>query len=91
MIVMVYTLTAAFGLFTSSLASFHIYLILSNKSTLESEALDNYNPFNMGTRANWEQIFGTNAWLWFLPVVSKDAITGLEYPKSQAQLINSLL
>jgi hypothetical protein len=26
------------------------------------------NPFDVGKRRNWEQVFGNNPWLWFLPV-----------------------
>ena len=59
LIMMVFTLTGVFSLFTASLSIFHVYLILQNKSTLECDTLDNYNPFNIGSKCNWEQIFGT--------------------------------
>ena len=26
------------------------------------------NPFDVGKRRNWEQVFGSNPWLWFFPV-----------------------
>ncbi len=26
------------------------------------------NPFDVGKRRNWEQVFGNNPWLWFVPV-----------------------
>ncbi len=26
------------------------------------------NPFDVGKRRNWEQVFGSNPWLWFVPV-----------------------
>ncbi len=93
LIMMVFTMTGVFSLFTTSLSGFHLYLILQNKSTVECDTLDNYNPFNVGSKDNWEQIFGTKKWKWFLPIESENAITGLEYPEKNhnAQMINSLI
>ena len=44
-----------------------------------------HNPhsgaFNVGRRRNWEQVFGTNPWLWFVPVFgSGPAGNGLVWP-----------
>jgi hypothetical protein len=43
-------------------------MIVNNESVIESSSLYRKNPFNFGKRANWEQIFGANKWLWLLPV-----------------------
>jgi len=53
---------------------FHIYLTLHNITTIEhiekrdpSRSMAE-NPFDVGKRRNWEQVFGSNPYLWFLPV-----------------------
>ena len=79
---MLYSLcfTCIFGFFTLSMFLHHLYMILNNESVIESSSLYRKNPFNFGKRANWEQIFGANKWLWPLPVSPDQTISGVEYP-----------
>ena len=57
-----------------SLSSPHADLTLHNITTIEhiekrdpSKSMSE-NPFDVGKRRNWEQVFGNNPWFWFLPV-----------------------
>jgi hypothetical protein len=43
---------------------FHAYLVVRNRTTIEMDT----NKYDVGTRANFEQVFGQNAYIWFLPV-----------------------
>lgn len=50
---------------------FHLNLAFNNKTTIEN--LDKKNEpyisvYDIGTKSNWEQIFGLNKWLWPFPV-----------------------
>jgi hypothetical protein len=50
---------------------FHIFLATTNKTTIEN--LDKKgkpfrSPYDMGETLNFQQIFGTNKWLWPFPV-----------------------
>jgi len=49
---------------------FHLKLVLDNFTTIEN--LDREEgakwKFNMGRLRNWEQVFGKNPWLWFIPI-----------------------
>lgn len=56
---------------------FHIYLVLKNKTTLESGRPPNFvfrrncsNAYDLGWRRNLQQIFGTNILIGFLPLAS---------------------
>ncbi len=43
---------------------FHAYLVVRNRTTIEMDT----NKYDVGTRANFEQVFGQNPWIWFLPI-----------------------
>jgi palmitoyltransferase len=43
---------------------FHMYLVINNKTTIEMDT----EKFNVGARANIEQVFGSDPWIWFLPI-----------------------
>jgi hypothetical protein len=43
-------------------------LILTNRTTIENEALIRENPFNRGWAINWKETFGKNKLCWFLPI-----------------------
>ncbi|OMJ77992.1 hypothetical protein SteCoe_22316 [Stentor coeruleus] len=49
---------------------FHVRLIMTNSTTIESMDKKNSvkDTYNKGTRANWFQVFGRNKLLWLLPV-----------------------
>ncbi len=55
-------------------------MLLTNKSTLEAETLMDRNPFNMGPKNNWEQIFGVNKYTWLIPVPPVQTVSGVEWP-----------
>jgi len=46
----------------------HYQLALRNETTLESLVNLSANPWDKGKRANWEEVFGSKPFLWFLPV-----------------------
>ena len=75
-----FILSAAFFVFTFGMACFHSYLICSNKSSIEMESLNFFNPFDQGRRDNWAQIFGHDKRYWLLPLDPKQTVTGLDYP-----------
>jgi hypothetical protein len=50
---------------------FHLNLALSNKTTIENldkKGEDYQSLYDIGAKANWEQIFGLNRLLWPFPV-----------------------
>ena len=50
---------------------FHIYLATTNKTTIENldkKGREYKSIYDMGSRNNWYQIFGTNKYLWPLPI-----------------------
>ncbi|KAI5749723.1 hypothetical protein M8J76_009633 [Diaphorina citri] len=59
-----------------ALFSYHIYLVLNNRTTLEAfrAPLFSYgqdkNGFSLGKRNNFLQVFGDKKWKWFFPVFS---------------------
>ena len=57
---------------------YHIKLVLSNATTIESLDADfmKKNKYNINKKENWEQVFGTNKFYWFLPYVNEKS-----YPK----------
>ena len=60
-------ITFLFGKFVA----YHIKLVLTNSSTIESldtENKDKYKKFCLSPKENFEQVFGKNKFDWFLPV-----------------------
>merc|ERR1719210_798392 len=49
---------------------FHVRLVLENYTTIENLEREEgaKSKFDIGRRRNWEQVFGANAWLWWLPL-----------------------
>lgn len=72
--------SATFCLATTGLMGLHFYLISTNKSSIEMETLSFENPFNMGFKQNWIQLFGDDPKTWFIPISPKIALNGLDYP-----------
>merc|ERR1712150_383950 len=54
----------------SPFIKFHIKLVLDNYTTIENLEREEgaKSKFDIGRRRNWEQVFGTNSWLWWYPV-----------------------
>jgi len=48
---------------------FHLKLVLENYTTIENLEREEgaKSKFDIGRRRNWEQVFGTNPWLWWYP------------------------
>jgi len=64
-----------FGLSMGSFAFLHFQLVFRNLTTLEEmERKQNtpsyVNPFDVGDRANFRQVFGVHWYLWLLPIAS---------------------
>jgi len=78
-----------FGLGLFAFASTHIKFVFQNTTTLESfdRVLRRDNPYNIGRRANWEQVFGKKALLWFLPFANGTA-DGISFPKKSDDHFN---
>lgn len=76
------------GLMTVFL-KFHIYLVGSNKTTIEN--LDKKGKafksiYDIGLFNNWYQVFGTNKFLWPFPIVlgsGKPLGDGIYWPNNQ--------
>jgi len=49
---------------------FHVKLVLDNYTTIENLEREEgaKSKFDIGKRRNWEQVFGANQWLWWLPL-----------------------
>merc|ERR1719265_1844517 len=49
---------------------FHVKLVLDNYTTIENLEREEgaKSKFDIGERRNWEQVFGANQWLWWLPL-----------------------
>merc|ERR1711988_354834 len=49
---------------------FHVRLVLENYTTIENLEREEgaKSKFDIGKRRNWEQVFGSNMWLWWLPM-----------------------
>ena len=65
-------ITILFGKFVL----YHIKLVLTNSSTIESldqENKDKYKRFCLSTKENFEQVFGKNKLYWMLPIINEKA------------------
>lgn len=69
-------LTSAFAITLTCFVCFHFHLVLSGKTTIEvglakRDRANGQQQDRKGKtkrRENWELVFGSNPWLWFLPV-----------------------
>lgn len=63
------------------LGAFHIWGMLSNKTTLESKRYREMLLFDVGDwRKNYKQVFGDNIFAVFLPIPTYGHLNGTEYP-----------
>merc|ERR1740121_1648378 len=53
----------------TNFTKFHVRLVLENYTTIENLEREEgtKSKFDIGRRRNWEQVFGSNTWLWWLP------------------------
>ncbi|KAJ1955975.1 palmitoyltransferase for Vac8p [Linderina pennispora] len=77
-------LSAVFSLCLVAFAGFHIYLVLSNLTTIESYERNHFkvqqqqglrqskyvNLFDVGAKKNFYQVFGSTWYWWFVPVTT---------------------
>ena len=72
-----YILALTFGFATLILFLFHLYLVSSNKTTIENMEPPHFSDgpdgkvYNQGCIANLQQVFGTNILLAFLPIFTR--------------------
>ena len=65
-------------------ASFHMRMAALNETTIEGPS----PAFHVGLRRNWEQVFGTNPWLWLLPVWGGGpAGDGVHWPTRERRIL----
>ena len=50
------------------LFTFHTYLLINNKTTLESSTCGAPNPYNLGPVRNIQVVLGKNLWTKLLPI-----------------------
>eukprot|EP01059_Diplonema_ambulator_P011084 TRINITY_DN21058_c0_g1_i1.p1 TRINITY_DN21058_c0_g1~~TRINITY_DN21058_c0_g1_i1.p1 ORF type:complete len:330 (+),score=32.35 TRINITY_DN21058_c0_g1_i1:46-1035(+) len=59
-----FVINALFSLILSCFTYYHVKMALFNETTIEGTSLPQYN---ISLRENWEQVFGSNPFFWFLP------------------------
>lgn len=67
----VYALNLSLSLLISFFFKFHVKLLLSNRTTLDTLDIDwkkKKCPYDQGFKNNFYQVFGKNAWLWLVPM-----------------------
>jgi hypothetical protein len=90
MIIIVYVGTIVFLFIIINFLRFHINLVVKNNTTLEHLDAKRKNQlisqkYNVGLKTNWEQIFGKNICMWFLPLESRnEEYDGINYPRNEA-------
>ena len=73
-VVVCYTAVFVFSIIITMFLKFHIKLVLTNSTTIESldtEHKKDNEKFNLGYKQNWEQVFGVEPLLWFFPIPTK--------------------
>ncbi|XP_023302546.2 palmitoyltransferase ZDHHC15B isoform X2 [Lucilia cuprina] len=93
-ILFLFFVSIMFAISLVSLFGYHIYLVLMNRTTLEAFRAPIFriggadkNGFNLGKYANFQEVFGDNWKLWFLPVYTSMG-DGRQYPTSSQQLLS---
>ena len=74
----VFLIAFAFGIATLFLGWYHISIVFQNVTTLEDGEWE-VNPFDLGWKENFLQVFGKDISLWFFPVPSSKG-DGVLYP-----------
>ena len=66
-----YSLVFGFSIIITRFFNFHINLVLTNSTTIESldkEHKEENRRFCLSQKENWEQVFGSSVLLWFIPM-----------------------
>jgi len=66
---MAYCMSVLLIVTLTNFLKFHLKLVLENYTTIENLEREEgaKSKFDIGRRRNWEQVFGTNPWLWWYP------------------------
>merc|ERR1719409_1754049 len=69
-VLMAYCLSVLLICTLTNFLKFHLKLVLENYTTIENLEREEgaASKFDIGRRRNWEQVFGSNPWLWWLPM-----------------------
>ena len=73
-VIFAYLAIFIFSIIITNFFKFHIGLVLKNSTTIESldqEHQKDFQKFNLSPRENWEQVFGCDSLLWFIPFPTK--------------------
>ena len=73
-VIICYLAVFIFSIIITMFLKFHIKLVLTNSTTIESldtEHQKDYEKFDIGYLQNWEQVFGSDVLFWFIPFPSK--------------------
>ena len=74
LVIFAYLAIFIFSIIITNFFKFHIGLVLKNSTTIESldqEQQKDFQKFNLSPRENWEQVFGCDSLLWFIPFPTK--------------------
>ncbi|RXI01123.1 hypothetical protein DVH24_001357 [Malus domestica] len=83
-----FVLNFAFALSVFGFMIMHLSLVASNTTTIEAyekKATTKWQ-YDLGRKKNFEQVFGTDMWYWFIPAYSEEdlrripALQGIDYP-----------
>ncbi|BBH03213.1 DHHC-type zinc finger family protein [Prunus dulcis] len=83
-----FVLNFAFALSVFGFMIMHLSLVASNTTTIEAyekKATPKWQ-YDLGRKKNFEQVFGTDKWYWFIPAYSEEdlrripALQGIDYP-----------
>ncbi|XP_062027407.1 probable protein S-acyltransferase 14 [Rosa rugosa] len=83
-----FVLNLAFALSVLGFMLMHLSLVASNTTTIEAYEKKNTPKwhYDLGRKKNFEQVFGTDKWYWFIPAYSEEdlrripALQGIDYP-----------
>lgn len=97
-ILLLFFVSIMFALSLVSLFGYHLYLVVHNRTTLESfrppvfQTGPDKNGFSLGKFNNFQEVFGDNKNLWLLPVYSSlgDGVTFPVRAQHQSNLYNSM-
>ena len=73
-VIICYLAVFIFSIIITMFLKFHIKLVLTNSTTIESLDTDHKKEnqkFNLSQRENWEQVFGSDPLFWFFPIPTK--------------------
>jgi len=95
-ILICYVFIFVFSIIITMFLKFHIELVLKNSTTIESldkEHAEENAKFNVDKGTNWEQVFGKNKILWFIPIFSESSRPvgdGLSWPEKKNNNSNNI-